>query len=301
MRRPTDRRHIVALALCAGLLCGVSCTRSGGDGRSEAGRSEGTPLARVGKEWLMLEDVQREMPGGISPEDSSRFVSGYVYSWLDTRLLTAMAQDELDMTEIDRLTEEYRNSLIAEAYRRKVAEGGATDTFSEDSIRSWYESHKSDFRLREPLVKGVYVKLPEKTDNLAAIRKLMRSDKEEDIDRLEKEVIRSQAIHYDYFRERWVEWDQIEVRVPYAFGSAESFLRPGRFLETTNGGYTYLLRVTEVAPKGSLMPYEAARDEVRERLMAERRKQIDAKFRADLLERALSTKRAEIYIADDPI
>ncbi len=299
MRRLTDPKHIVALALCAGLLTGASCTRGGGDG-IEPGQAaeEGTLLARVGKEMLTLEEVRREMPGGISAEDSVRFVKGYVYSWLDTRLLTAMASDELDMTEIDRLTEEYRNSLIAEAYRRKVAEDGATDTFSEDSIRSWYASHKNDFRLREPLVKGVYVKLPENTANIATIRKLMRSEKEEDIDRLEKEVIRSQAIHYDYFRERWVDWDQIEVRIPYSFGPLESFLRPGRFLETTNGGFTYLLRVTDVAPKGSTMPYEAARDEVRERLLAERRKQIDAAFRADLLERALSTKRAEIYIEE---
>jgi hypothetical protein len=44
------------------------------------------------------------------------------------------------------------------------------------------------------------------------------------------------------------------------------------------------------------MPFEAAREEVRERLLAERRRQIDASFRADLLRRALDTGRAEIFL-----
>lgn len=294
------RTLLIALASGAAFLTTEGCTGSGGDGlKQEGSDDESTMLARVGRERLTLEDVSREMPGGLTPDDSAKFVKGFVYSWVDTRLLTAMAPEDLDMAEIDRLVEDYRNSLIAEAYRRKIAEDGSSAAFAEDSMRVWYEAHKGDFKLREPLVKGVYVKLPEKSSNLATIRKLMRSDKSEDIDMLEKEVLRSQAIHYDYFRERWVDWDQIEVRIPYAFGSAESFLKPGRFLETSTGGHTYLLRVTEVAPKGSTMPYEAARDEVRERLLAERRRQTDAAFRADLLERALATGRAEVKIPDE--
>ncbi|MDE6276763.1 MAG: peptidyl-prolyl cis-trans isomerase [Muribaculaceae bacterium] len=287
-------RLLLALASGAALLLTEGCSGSGGNAYGKDVEETAPMLARVGRERLTLEDVSREMPGGLTPEDSVKFVKGYVYSWVETRLLSAMAPEDLDMAEIDRLVEDYRSSLIAEAYRRKIAEDGSSTSFSEDSMRVWYEGHKADFKLREPLVKGVYVKLPEKTSNLGTIRKLMRSDKTEDIDMLEKEVLRSQAIHYDYFRERWVDWDQIEVRIPYAFGSAESFLKPGRFLETSSGGHTYLLRITEVAPKGSIMPYEAARDDVRERLLAERRKQTDAAFRADLLERALATGRAEI-------
>lgn len=274
--------------------CGGS--RGGGASAPTSGDDASPVLARAGGECLTLDRVRKELPGGISDEDSVKFVKGYVYSWLDMRLLSEMAPEDLDMSEIDRLVDEYRESLIAEAYRRKIAEDGSNASFAEDSMKMYYELHKADFRLREPLVRGVYVKVPENAPNIAAVRRLMRSDNPDDIDMLEKEVIRSNAIHYDYFRERWVDWDQIEVRIPYDFGNTMNFLRPGRFLDTSADGHTYLLRITDVLPASSTMPYEAARDEVRERLLAERRRAVDATFHADLLKRALETGRAEVFI-----
>lgn len=290
---------IAALALAfIPALCGGCGGREGGGVSTGAGESgDGSAvLARVGSSKLTIDEVRKNMPGGITPDDSVKFVKGYVYSWVDTRLVLEMAPADLDMAEIDRLVAEYREALISEAYRRKMAEDGANPAFSEDSLKSYYEQHKADFKLRTPLVKGVYVKLPSAAANIGSVRKLMRSDKAEDIDRLEKEVIRSNAIHYDYFRERWVDWDQIDVRIPYDFGSPESFLRPGRFLETSADGHSYFLRISEVLPASSVMPFEAAREDVRERLLAERRRQIDATFRADLLRRATETGRAEIFI-----
>ena len=294
------RRHNIAFAALAlvsfSTLLGA-CGKGEGGGISAAGADDSSPvLARVGRERLHLAQACRDLPGGLSPDDSARFVKGIVYAWVDKRLVAEMAPEDLDMSEIDRLTSEYREALIAEAYRRRIAEEGTDATFSEDSMKTYYEEHKADFRLREPLVKGVYVKVPANASNIASIRRLMRSDAPADIDRLEKEVISSNAIHYDYFRERWIDWDRIEVRIPYDFGDIGAFLRPGRFLDTTTDGYTYLLRVTEVLPASATMPFEAAREEVRERLLAERRRQIDASFRADLLRRALDTGRAEIFL-----
>lgn len=295
MRRINIAFAALALASFSTLL--GACGEGGGGGVSAPDGDGASPvLARVGRERLYLSQACRDLPGGLSEEDSARFVKGYVYAWVDTRLVAEMASEDLDMTEIDRLVAEYRESLIAEAYRRKIAEGGTNAAFSEDSMMSYYDEHKADFRLREPLVKGVYVKVPANAPNIAAIRRLMRSDAPDDIDRLEKEVISSNAIHYDYFRERWIDWDRIEVRIPYDFGDVGAFLRPGRFLNITADGYTYMLRVTEVLPASAVMPYEAAREEVRERLLAERRRQIDASFRADLLRRALDTGRAEVFI-----
>lgn len=289
----------VALVLAAASCLAGACGGGRGDaftGSPSADAKDSPVLARVGAETLTLAEARASLPGGLTAEDSAKFVKGYVYSWVDRRLLAEMAEEDLDTREIDRLVEEYRQSLIAEAYRRKIAEDGADVTFAEDSLRAYYDAHRTDFRLRSPLVRGVYVKLPDEAKNLSLIRRLMRSDALADIDRLEKEVTVSNAIHYDYFRERWIDWDQIEVRIPFDFGASESFLRKDRFLETSRDGFTYLLRVTDVLPASSVMPFEAARDEVRERLLAERRRKIDAAFRADLLRRALSTNRAEIFV-----
>lgn len=294
MRAFSSHISFIALALAASLLL-PGCGRSEGDAR-EGGLSEEGILAEVGRQRLSIEDVRADMPGGFNEEDSARFVNGYVSEWVDTRLLDEMASDEIDMEQIERLVSQYRASLIADAYRRKIVAESADASFAEDSLMAYYDARKSDFRLRAPMVNGVYLKLPEKASNLGAIRRLMRSDAPDDIDRLEKEAVNARALHYDYFRERWVDWDRIETRIPYSFGDIKEFLRPGRFLETRHDGYIYLLRITEVLPSGSIMPYEAARDEVRERMMAARHRELTAAFHAELLKKALDSGKAKIYI-----
>lgn len=287
-----------ALVLASGaILSGCGGGGGGIDGQSQTAPDGSALLAAVGGQTLSLTQLRENMPGGLSEDDSAKYVSGYVHDWVDSRLMAEMAKEDVDIREIDRMVAEYRTALIAEAYRRKIAsDGSSAAVLSEDSVRAYYDSRKQDFRLPSALVKGVYIKVPDNIANLPLIRRLMRSDKPEDIDRLEKEVVKSGAIHYDYFRERWVDWDQIEVRIPYSFPTPTGFLSPGKQLEHTAGGYTYLLSITDVLPAGSVMPYEAARDEVRERLMAERRRQLDAAFRADLLQRALASGRAKIYL-----
>lgn len=279
-----------ALAACS--LLGA-CHKGG----EPAFEGDGSPLlARVNKQYLTLAQVRKDMPVGISPEDSARFVKGFVYSWIDEQLLKDMSSKDIDMEEIDRLVEEYRNSLIADAYRRKIIASTDKTPFTEDSLLSYYNEHKADYKLRSPLVKGVYVKLPEDDPNVGVIRRLIQSDKSEDIDRLEKEVLKSNAIHYDYFRERWVDWEQIESRVPYDFGASSDFLKPGKYLNTTVDNHTYLLRITDVLSTGSQMPFDAAKSDIRQRLAVEQRRRLDAAFRSELLQRAIKSGRTEIHL-----
>ena len=94
---------------------------------------------------------------------------------------------------------------------------GARDgEFAEDSPRAYYEEHKDDFKLERPMVKGVYLKLLDDAPKLKQIRRLYRSDSPGDIDKLEKAAIGT-AIHYDYFRDSWIDWEQIENRIPVEF------------------------------------------------------------------------------------
>lgn len=242
-------------------------------------------VARLGKQSLTLTEVIANMPGGLAPEDSARFVKAYVNSWVDARLVSDVAVDEVDMGEIDRMVEEYRNTLVMQEYRRKMFESHAAQ-IPDDSVKAYYDEHKGEFVLERPMVKGTYLKVPDDAKNLAALRRLYRSDKADDADRLEKEVL-SSAIHYDYFRDRWVDWEQIETRIPYDFGaSADQWLRSNHTLDESLGGFTYLLYVTEVLPSGSPMPLEAARGQIVNRLLNKNRKAYDAQLMQALRDKA---------------
>lgn len=242
-------------------------------------------IAAVGKTVLTRTELKKALPGGLSPDDSTSYAHAYIRRWIDARLVERLATDAVDISEIDRLTSEYRLNLIMSQYRRLMATQ-ANQIFSEDSLRAYYEAHKKDFVLERPLVRGVYLKVPDEASNLRTIKRLYTSSRHADMDRLEKEAPKT-ALHYDYFREQWIDWEQIETRIPADISSPDAFLKAGKPLDISQDGYTYLLHISDYLPSGSPLPFEAAEPMIRERLLTRNRQAYDAELLKDLYEQAL--------------
>lgn len=258
----TGLQSIIQRWLAAGVVFSTALLLAACGSASD---SDQAYVVKIGSSTLTIDQLRQAMPAGLSPEDSTLFVHAYVLEWINEHLISEVAVNEVDLTEIDRLTAEYRNRLILTEYKRKMYQIHA-DSISEDSIETYYNEHKREFTLQRPLVRGVYLKVPNDAANLRTLRRLYKSDKPVDIDRLEKEVLTS-AIHYDYFRNRWVDWEQIESRIPYTFGtSPDSWLASNHSLDASLGGFTYLLFITEVIPSGKPMPLDAAREQIVNRL-----------------------------------
>lgn len=250
-------------------------------------------LARLDQEVLTLSDVAAAMPAGMSEEDSVRFVKAFVNSWIDSHLIENVAAEEVDMATIDRMVEDYRRNLIVNFYRRGMFETHVAD-IPEDSILAYYEANRNRWKLERPMLKGIYLKLPVDARNLRTIRRLYASNKTDDIDRLEKEVL-SSAIHYDYFRNRWVDWEQIENKIPADFGNdPDTWLKSHKSLDITSGGFVYLLSISDVMPAGSVAPVEAVRSDIIDLILRSDRQAYNARLDNQLREHALSSGRLEI-------
>lgn len=272
--KPVAVYAAVAIALAA-------CTGSNG-----TANAHGDILAAVGKNTLTRTDLKKSMPGGMTPDDSTAFAHAFIKQWVEERLVENVASEVVDIDEINRLTAEYRLSLIMSQYRRNMATQ-AEGIFSQDSLRAYYESHKSDFVLERPLVRGVYLKIPDDAANLRTLRRLYTSTKDADMDRLEKEAPRT-ALHYDYFREQWIDWEQIETRIPTDITNPDTFLKAGKPLDISVDGFTYLLHISDYLPSGASLPFEAAEPMIRERLLTRNRRAYDAELLHALFDRAVS-------------
>lgn len=282
---------IVIIAALASALCGC---RRGDDNTLPEGA-----VAVIGSDVLTRDDIRRKLPAGVTPDDSISLARSFIRRWIDQRLVENVAAAEVDMDEVERLTKEYRSELIMSQYRRAMA--AQTDSrFSEDSISAYYQAHSSDFILERPLIKGVYLKVPADAPNLATIRRLYRSERPVDIDKLEKAALGS-ATHYDYFRDSWVDWEQIETRIPLDFTSENlAKVSKGQPIDFTWQGYVYLLSVSDFLPAGSEMPLEAARPLVRERLLARMRRAYDKYLINELYDRSL-TDGTIIFPSGNPL
>lgn len=254
--------------------------------RGDDSRMPADTLAAVGPAYLTRTEVCRHIPGALPADDSTAYARAYIRNWIDTRLIAAVASRQIDMEEIDRLTEEYRTELIMSQYRRTMALQATDGQFADDSLRAYYDSHPEEFVLERPLVRGIYLKVPSDAPGLATLRRLYASAKADDIDKLEKEAPGA-AVHYDYFRDRWIDWEQIENRIPADIPWPSAFLRSQRPLDVTHNGFTYLLSISEYIPEGGTMPYEAALPLVREHLLTRARHSYDAYLRQALYEQSL--------------
>lgn len=259
--------------------------------------NEGDILVKVGNATLSRQELQKAIPYGLSPEDSLKFAKAFMANWIDDEIIDELAFANIrDTREIDEMVAKYRRELIMREYRKRMFDQNAEAAApNEAEITDYYEAHKDQLRTSEPLVKGIYVSMPDKARSLSDIRRWYRSDNPEDIDHLEK-VVFDDAISYDYFRDRWIGWSTIKSKIPYDFGTnPDQFLRTHKYVDTTYGGSTYLLAITEYLPTGSVKPLETARPEITERLMATRRMEYDRKLRKELYDMAIKSGEITIY------
>lgn len=272
--------HIIAAI--AAMLLAAACG-GGGDVPADA-----DVLVVAGNGTLTRSQLHAAMPAGLSAEDSTTFARAYIREWIDARLIADVAAEEVDRDEIERLVDEYRNSLIMAQYRRAMARKAGDGIFADDTLRAYYDAHPDDYVLDRPLVKGIYLKVPDDTKNLATLRRLYKSEQPADIDRLEKAAL-GEAIHYDYFRDRWIDWEQIETRIPVDFSAADmASIMAHKPVDVTSGGFVYLLSVSDCLPAGSPMPFDAAKPYIRERLLSLSRIEYDKRLRNELLNNALA-------------
>lgn len=282
--------RIVSGGVLFALMSLIACSKS-----DDGAPVDSQIVAQVDKAKLTLPDVLKTLPGGLSAEDSARYVKVYVNNWIESQLIANVASEDVDMEEINRLADEYRRRLIMQEYLREMYQRHAK-AIPNDSIEAYYKEHKGDFVLERPMVKGTYLKVADDAANLKTLKRLYSSDKLADADRLEKEVL-SSAIHYDYFRDRWVDWEQIETRIPAEEIGSKALAKKHKF-ETSAGGFTYLLYITDVLPAGSPMPLEAARSQIVNRLINRDRKDYEHTLTRDLYDRALESGRLKVNMPE---
>lgn len=282
-------------AIILAMILSVSCGRGHGDVNVSD-----SVLARVGSSVLTSEDISSVMPFGLSKDDSIKFVRGYVRTWIDNKLIGEVAINNIpDSKAIDRMVDDYRTELIMWEYRKVMLDQHAPSFLCEDSLRAYYEKCPGDWVNETPLLKGIFVKVPESDVHLDEIRRWYKSNKTSDLENLEKYTL-SETVEYDYFREQWTDWAVLKDKIPFPSNfSPDNYWKNHRFFETSQNGQTYLLSVSEYLPTKSAMPYEVATDAIKDRLSNERRLQYDRELKDELFHKGIKSGEVELNIILD--
>lgn len=281
MKRGFKRKIILALSLVAMLI-------SPGCGRTEDNeRRENEILVTVGDSSLRVSDVVKLMPGGLSEEDSVAMFDIITEGWIKGMVISEIiSTDEDEMRRIDRMVEKYRKDLLVSEYL-KSKKSRVGNLVAESSVKKYYKEHYGELKLETPLVKGIFLKVPESSERLADLRRWMASATQRSIEKIESKGL-EHAVQYEYFCDRWVDWEELSGLIPYEFYDADAFLSTTTNFETTCEGNVYMLHISAYKPSGSNIPYEFASPRIEEMLA----RQNMRKYEHDLI-RELYKEAAE--------
>ena len=284
------QRQLYPLFVVALLMILASACKTSGDGVNEE------PLVRINETVLSRGMVYQAIPNSLTPEDSAVFAQDYINRWIRSELLLSKA--ELNLTpeekDVDQLLEEYRRSLLIHLYQQKLLEQKYSPLITGSEIKRYYTEMEDNFKLSEPILKGVFVIVPQSAPNIDDLEKLYRSDDSEDLVKLEAYCFQN-AKKYEVFLDHWLTMDEINKRLPEPINRTERFLKNNTYYHTSDSLNQYFLSIREYKLNTELAPIEFVEAKIKAILLNKKRLEFIKNLESDLYEEALKNKNIKFY------
>jgi len=289
MRRFSEIAIVVLLLACAG-ACG-----------SWSGfRADDELVARVGTSYLYRSELAASMPSGIAAKDSVGYAQALIDKWIVGQLKQQEAEKLFSQSEadIDRLVEEYRRSLLMHKLDQHYLEAESYPEITDKDIASYYNSHKGDFRISQPMVKGEIFTIASDYRRREQLLKLHNSKREKEREDF-VEICRKNNFTLLQFTE-WVPFADYITNLPLLRTSRHNEMLESRKLHQILYDKTYYYyRITDVLKSGDTMPLDMAKEYIRQILINRHRADVVHRHEKQILNSAMSSGHAKIYNQTD--
>lgn len=254
------------------------------------------PVAQVEGYVLTATELSSAIPEGLSDTDSTSFAQNYIARWVKRMLLLRKAELNLSAKEKDvaQLLEDYRASLLVHKYQQKLLEQKYAPNITDSEIETYYENMKDNFTLQQTIVKGMFIKVPLAAPNLKTVKTLFKSDKEEDLKKLEAYCYQN-ANKFENFGDKWTETTKFNALMPESVPSESRFFKRNDFFETQDSTYVYYLYINEYKLKSEVAPVEFVRGRIESILLNKNRIKFIQNLEEELYEEGLEQKKIKFY------
>lgn len=253
MKIQTIYTAILALALSA---CSIMDERQNAEVAAEVNGQRLT--------FTQLDQVTASVPR----EDSARAADAYIRQWAEQVLLYDKAKDRAD-AGLEALVEDYRRSLYVHAYEQKMLSRNCPKEWPDSLIESVYEKNKSRLRLRENILKGVLVVVPERAPKQEYLKKwLSQPLNDKTMDKIDKYALQY-ATGYEFFADEWRSANQILLRLPVETDVLTEKMHSQKQIVVTDSTSVYILQIKDKRMAGDIMPKDYARGEIEQLLISQ--------------------------------
>ena len=257
---------------------------------------DGEVVARLGNHKLYRSELDDVIPKGASPEDSVNLAALYINSWARDKAFVDIAQQRLSKEEKDvsKELEAYRQSLLRYRYEQHYINERLDTAVSRKQIDDYYESHKESFKLERPIMKARFLNISKDSPNLPKIKKLMSSDKVEDVIAADSVAFNSTQRYHDYSSE-WI--DAVKLAADFGVDYVQMLSsRSGQFIEIPDGNdHVSVAFLVDYIRAGEIAPVDYCEDRIRDIIISGRKHELLTGLERDLIEDAKAKENFVIY------
>jgi hypothetical protein len=262
-------------------------------GPSDPGGKGEDPLARVGDRYLYpseLKDLSYDQA------DSAQIISKYIDNWIRETLLLQKAEKNLpeDKMKFDKMVEDYHMSLITYEYESQLVKQKLDTVVSDEEIQNYYEENKSNFELKDNIIKVVYVKVRKDAPKAEKVKEWYRSNEVKDKDALAG-YCHQYADNFYLDENTWLLFDDLLKEIPMKLYDKEAFLQNNRSIETQDSTHLYFVNIKGFMTKKSESPLSFEKGNIRNIILNKRKVELIKKMREDVYTEAVQSKSFEKY------
>jgi hypothetical protein len=252
------------------------------------------PIAEAGNRKLYLSEI-KDFLQNLSSEDSLTILTDYVNRWAKNQAVLIHAENNLIAEEKDLSKEidDYRTSLLIHKYEQEYIRTKMDTTVYRTEIEQFYHDNPDNFQLTGMLVKALYIKVSNDFANIDKIRQLYRSNREKDIEELEK-IAMNGVDAYSMFNGEWLNLDEVTAPLPGTADTYENRVIRMRAIEDSDDKYTYFIKINDVSMRGSVAPLEHVMSNIKNIILNRRKNNLIRQMENAVFNDAI--KRNEIKI-----
>jgi hypothetical protein len=252
-------------------------------------------LLEVEGKFLYADEVQKIIPPNMNDSDSTAIANSYVRKWVTDVLMYENAKRNItNKDEIDELVESYRKSLTIHQYQQKMIEQRLPKEPTEEDMKAFYTQYSDQLILKEGIIKGLLLIIPQKAPKLSIVRSWVQSANSKSLESIEKYSLQN-AISYDYFGNKWVPFSEILKRMPLKIEDPSRYLSSNRFVETSDSTEHFFLRIESFKLSGQVEPYEMAKDRISNILINKQKADFISKFEKEIYNDAVSNETITFF------
>jgi hypothetical protein len=270
-------------------VCFIACAAP--DGPSDE------PMARAYDKVLHWSDLRKVIPMDANEEDSAVLAQRYMESWMQQEVFLRMAESNLsaDRMDLEEQLENYRRSLVIFNYEQALVDQKLDVHVSEEAVMAYYEAHRSNFELKDNIVRARWFKVNEPDKRV--IRKMEErflGGNSEQRHELELWLARSGVTITDR-SDSWTPFAQLLAEVPLSEADGELLLNKNGSKVLKEGNAAWFVEILDHRSRNSVSPLDLVRQDIRSILLNQRKLQLIESMRRNVYKQALDKNDVEIY------